>query len=207
MAAIDELATLRQRRAELQRQSHDTESRLTFASQVVEQARMALAETERRRLTGDATEADVQTATKRLAKAKTEAIGDATPERLQGARAAVRDLDAQIGRFATEHYAELRDAVNEEAMAASERVDRALTELQSAHRERELHSQAAHELLALVVARVRPGVVPPERGVVEAAVAAADAADLAGGSRPPVLPESFLPAQAEPLPDDSWTTA
>ena len=47
-----------------------------------------------------------------------------------------------------------------------------------------------------LVGRVTPGTLPVERPAVEAAVRSCEEAMLAGGSRPPLLPESYLPPEA-----------
>lgn len=195
MTAVDELASLRERRSELVKTIHDGERALTFADSGVEEARHALAQAERERLGGSDPEA-VTKAERRLAAAKKAASTDVTREKLTGARAALRDADAEIGRFAAEHYAELRDAVNAEAVAVGARVDAALVELATAHRERELLAARAAEVFTLV-GRVRPGAISPTRPDIDRLARDAEAATMRGPEVPPLLPESFLPAEAE----------
>jgi hypothetical protein len=86
---------------------------------------------------------------RRLAAAKKAASTDVTRRKLTGARAALRDADAEIGRFAAKHYAELRDALNAEAVAVAARVDAALVELATADRERALLAARAAEVFTL----------------------------------------------------------
>ena len=195
MTAVDELARLRQRRGELVKTIHDGERAMTFADSGVEQARQALAQAERQRLGGGDPEA-VTKAERRLAAAKKAASTDVSAEKLTGARAALRDADGEISRFAAEHYAELRDAVNAEAVAVCARVDAALVALATAHRERELLAARAAEVF-LLVGHVRPGTISPTRPDVAKLARDAEAATMRGPEVPPLLPESFLPAEAE----------
>jgi hypothetical protein len=116
-----------------------------------------------------------------------------TPEKLQGMRAGLRDADGAISAFVRDNYAELRDAANEEALAAARRVDDALAELEAAHAERAAVSQRQAGLLRLAVYRQRPGTIPSERPEVEQAAQGARRATMLGGSRPPLLPEHFAP--------------
>ena len=178
MSAVDELARLRQRRSELVKTIHDGESALTFADGGVEEARQALAQAERERLGGGDPEA-VTKAERRLAAARKAAATDTTREKLAGARAALRDADAEIGRFAAAHYADLRDAVNAEAVAVAARVDAALVELATAHRERALLAARAAEVFTLV-GRVHPRTIPLARADIERLARDAEAATMRG---------------------------
>jgi hypothetical protein len=111
----------------------------------------------------------VTKAGRRLAATTKAASTDVTREKLTGARAALRDADGEIGPFAAEHYAELRDAVNAEAgAAAAEWTPRSWT--------------------------WRPPIAsancwPLARD--------AEAATMREPEVAPALPESFLPAEAE----------
>lgn len=210
MTAVDELAALQERRAALREHVVDMERRMTFASADVERARQAIGEAERRRLRGDGSAEDVTKAEKNLAKAKQTALGDATREKVQGGKDALRDLDAQIGTFAGDNYPALRDAANEQAVAAAEHVDRALQELIAAFGAREHISQTSSELFALV-ARPDPNTIPRSSPSVERAVNAAAEALAEGGERPPVLPDSYLPPEAQqdhatiaPVEEEVW---
>jgi hypothetical protein len=77
MTAVDDLASLRQRRSELVKTIHDGERAMTFADSGVEEARQALAQAERQRLGGGDPEA-VTKAERRLAAAKKAASTDVT---------------------------------------------------------------------------------------------------------------------------------
>jgi hypothetical protein len=194
MSAPDELASLRARRDELQKEVHDLDGALTFANVDVEHARAALAEAERKRLGGNATAQDVSAAEKRLAAAKKAATADVSVERLQGARSALRDHDNLISAYAREHYDELRAAHDEQAIAAGEAIDDALQALIAAFEHRQRVEGAAADLWRLV-APPRRGLTPPSRA--QQAVTAAETSLMAGNDPPPVLPPSYLPDRAE----------
>jgi hypothetical protein len=86
--------------------------------------------------------------------------------------------------------------VNAEAVAVGARVDAALVELATAHRERELLAARAAEVFMLV-GHVRPRTISPTRPDVAKLARDAEAATMRGPEVPPLLPESFLPAEAE----------
>ena len=83
-------------------------------------------------------------------------------------------------------------------------MDAALETLIAAHQQRE---QVAERRVGLwnLVAHPRQGLT--RSSGVEQAVRAAEAALMRGPEPPPVLPESFVPPEAEPIPDleaSSW---
>ena len=170
------------------------EGRLRYASDDVQRAREAVVAAERAAAAGGPPEGVVK-AERALAKARQAQLDDSSPERLQGKRAALRDLDTTIAGFAAENYPALRDAGNETARATAQRVDAALAELEAAflHRQQVEATQLATFSL---VGRVTPSTLAVERPPVEAAVRSCGDAVLAGGSRPPLLPESYLPPEA-----------
>jgi hypothetical protein len=194
VSAIDELERLRGQRADLLQEIQAMEARLRYASDEVQQAKVAVVAAERAAAAGSPQEA-VSKAEKQLARARQASLEDASPERLQGRRAALRDLDTVIASFAAENYPALRDAGNETAQASAQRVDAALAELQAAFLHRQAVEQSQITTFSLV-GRVTPSTLPVERPAVEAAVRSCGEAVLAGGSRPPLLPESYLPPEA-----------
>jgi hypothetical protein len=210
MSALDELAEHQRRRDELQRDIRDAEVKTQFASSDLLQASAALAEAERRRIGGDATAQDVAKAEKRLAEARRAQAIDVSTERLQGMRAAVRDLDAAIGRFAQENYSALRNEHTEQAVAAAQAIDRAVAGLVQAFAHRQAVDAAGLALWSLV-ARPVPRLTA-ESGAQRIAAEAAALLD-AGPDAPPVLPADFRPEQVveeQPLieamsnTDDGW---
>jgi hypothetical protein len=194
MSALDQLAELRARRDELGKVIRDCETSSRFASGDVERARETLVRAERERLAGGSAEAVVR-AERALTKAR-QAANQPWPEKIAGTRAALRDAEVRLARFASENYAPLRDAFNEEAVAAAARVDAALTELVEAHRERELLAGRAAEVFMLV-GRVTPSTIPRTRTDIEKLARQAEAAIMAGTETAPRLPPSFTPPQAE----------
>jgi hypothetical protein len=202
MSAVQDLAALRQRRAELQAAVHDIDRRLTFASDRELAARQQLTAAERQRLNGSGSAEAVTRAERALVKARQAATADASPEKLAGARAALRDLDGVIGAFAREHYAELRAEHEAQAVAVAAAVDAALAELVAAYGHRQRVDQEGSELWQLV-AQPRQRLTPESNA--QRAVVEAEAALAAGPDPAPLLPPSFLPEQAELVEEGSVT--
>jgi hypothetical protein len=153
---------------------------------------------ERRRLSGDGTDADVAKAEKALVKAREVA---ATPwsQRAAGARAALRDADRAIGDHVAANYASLAAQANEQALAAAAIVDAALQGLIDAVTAREQVSRESTERW-VKVASPRQGLVAESRcGRV---IVEAEAVLGAGGEAPGLLPESHLPEGAEVVPPE-----
>ena len=161
MTAAAELAALRERRAEMQRTVHDIDRAMRFSNDAVEDARAALAQAERERLGGGDPGA-VASAERALTEARTAATDDTSRERLQGARAALQDLDGEITRFASRNYRELRDEHAQRATEAAAAIDRALSALLSAYEQRQRVETQAADLWRLVAAP-RANLTPASR--------------------------------------------
>src|SRR5204862_2470585 len=91
VSALDELDRLRAQRADLLQEVQAQEAGLRYASIGVQQAREAVVAAERAAAAGGPQEGVVK-AERALAKARQAQLEDASPERLQGKRAALRDL-------------------------------------------------------------------------------------------------------------------
>lgn len=116
---------------------------------------------ERRRLSGDGTDADVAKAEKALVKAREVA---ATPwsQRAAGARAALRDADRAIGEHVAANYGSPAAQANEQALGAAAVVDAALQGLIDAVDARDRVAQQAAEVW-VKVAPPRQRLVPESR--------------------------------------------
>jgi hypothetical protein len=180
--AAHELTRLVERRAALAEQARDIDRRLTFASDDVGRASATLEAVERRRFGGEDVSAEARKAETALAKARAEAV-EPWAQRGAGARAALKDADAEIRRFVGENYDSLAGEVEQDARDAAERVDAALGELVAAYREREAIVGRFNVLIG-AVGRVEPGMVPFSR--CEPVVRAAERVLEAGGEVPPI---------------------
>lgn len=170
--------------------------------QAVEQSREAsaqLAEVER----SGASAARRHAAEEKLGEAKQRA-GEPWAERVEGAKAALRDADARVRAFVEANLGELIDGIEERGEAAASRVNSAAAELLSAVAEwRAVES----ELSATIVPVHQPGVgdVSRPQPETEAAARAVAALVAAGGERGPALerrnaPWDALLAGVEPEP-------
>jgi chromosome segregation ATPase len=171
-------AELVRRRAGAGKRVEQLEAEQRAAAQARQQARAALVEAER---TG-ARPAERAKAEKALvdAELKPGIIG----AKIEGARAAVLDVDRERAAFAGEHLAELIAPLEEQGQLVKAKIDAACEAIVTGHAERE---QIAGQMSALasMVGRVQPGDIT--RSKVEQL--ARQAADLlrADGEEPPRL--------------------
>jgi hypothetical protein len=106
------------------------------------------------------------------------------PERIEGARRTVRDLDDERQAYVGQHLAELVAVLEEEGRAAADDLDAAAKAVVAAFGERQRVDQAISQLAAMV-GRPRPGDVARSHG--DAVVREANALLDAGGEVPPRL--------------------
>jgi hypothetical protein len=194
MTAVEELEQLQARRATLAAEIADVESRATFMSREVTEARANLVQAERLRTSGQGSAQAVAAAQKKLADVSSKAATDTTPEKLLGMRAALSDLTRELSGFAEAHWAELRDERNQRAEQAAARVDQACRELVTAVMERETVAAQSAQVFGLV-GRTTPTTVPTT--LADAVVREANVLLDRGGERPPVLPESYTPVMVQ----------
>jgi hypothetical protein len=122
------------------------------------------------------------------------------PERIEGARAGLRDAQAALQAYTAEHLDELVQDKERDGEVATSSLNAAAETVVAAYRERE---RIASELSLLVstVARVQPGDISFSRG--EALARAAAELLESGGEAPPVLrrdprePRLGAPAEEE----------
>jgi hypothetical protein len=157
----------------------EVESEQRAASEAREAARAALIEFERKG--GRPAERA------KLERALTEAeahVSERWPERIEGARAAVRDAHQQVQHFTAGHLDKLVEGLERDGQVAASNVNAAAAALVEAFHEREA---IAGQIATLVssVARVHPGDVAFTRA--EQAVRAASALIESGGEVAPVL--------------------
>jgi hypothetical protein len=105
-------------------------------------------------------------------------------ERVEGARRAVRDVQAEVQRYVGDNLTELVAALEADGEVAAGRVSEAAGQLVAAFEERERIAREIGQLAALT-GRVLPSDVSRSRA--EEVVRAAQALGLAGGERPPTL--------------------
>jgi len=145
-----QLNALLERRAELTERLRDAEAALTFASRDLLSAEAAVRQLEHRRARGD----DIPAAEEKRTMAALAAARAKRDEpwalRRDGARAALIELEHEIGRYVAEHYDALMDERAEEAHAAADRVNRAAEEVAAAIIAREGVAQTVTSLIAAV---------------------------------------------------------
>lgn len=169
-------------RAELASAARDAENAPHVAAQETQRASAELAALERRRHNGDdVPEAELKAAEKALATARAK-TGQPWTERAQGARAALRDADVEIGAYVRDNYDPLNGELSADAEAVKSRVDDALAEVVAAHAARE-HVASRANALASVIRPVRPGDVAWSK--VEGVTREAEAVLLGGGEAAP----------------------
>jgi chromosome segregation ATPase len=173
------MAELAERRSEAQARIDQLEAEQRAAGEARETARAALIEAERRG--GPAAErAKLE---KALAAAEVRAA-ERWPERIAGARAALRDVHEQLQHFSAEHLDELVAEKERDGEVAAARVTEHAEALLAAYHERE---RVAGEIATLVstVARLHPGDLAFSRA--EAAARACQDLVESGGEAPPQL--------------------
>jgi chromosome segregation ATPase len=194
-SAAEALAELAQRRAAAQAKVDHLEAEQRAASEAREAARAALIEFERKG-GRPAERAKLEHA---LADAEARA-SERWPERIEGARQAVRDAHQQVQHFTGKHLDELVKGLERDGEVAAASVNAAAAALVAAFQERE---RIAGEISTLVssVARIHPADVAYSRA--EQVVRAASELIDQGGEVAPVLrrdprqPRSGLLPEAE----------
>jgi chromosome segregation ATPase len=177
--ASEELAILDERRAEVGRRISELDQAERAAHQELRDARAVVVDLERRGGT-PAERAELEKAL-RAAEAR---ASEPWRQRIEGARAAARDADAERRRFIGEHLDELveeREAVGAECAA---QINEHLGGLIVAYH---AWNQVAQEIIGLAssVAALRPGDVSRTKS--EAVVREANALIMAGGEQGPRL--------------------
>jgi hypothetical protein len=143
-SAAEGLAKLTQRRASAQVKVDQLEAEQRAASTAQEAARVALIQAERE----GASSAQRAKLERALDEAEARA-GARWPEKIEGARQALRDSDQQVRRYATEHIAELVDGLERDGQIAAERVNATAEAFLHATRERARAEQNLVSTVAL----------------------------------------------------------
>jgi chromosome segregation ATPase len=116
------------------------------AGETLAQARERLSEFERR---GGGKQAERSRLEQALAEAKS-AVDEPWPERIEGARRAARDAQAEVQRFAGENLAELVAALEADGQLAADRINAAATEMLVGQQAWEQAAQQIGALLSLL---------------------------------------------------------
>jgi hypothetical protein len=163
---------------EIERNWRDANEQTAIASQ-------ALAEVERQGATAPRRKKAEET----LAAAK---LKQAEPwqERLDGARAAARDVDRQLREFTAANLGELVDTLEQEGQAVADRINAAAAELVSAHADWEAIAGRIGATISMVS---HPGPYDVSRSQAEQTVRAAVALINGGGENGPVLDRNAAP--------------
>jgi chromosome segregation ATPase len=147
------LAELTERRSAAQQRVDELERQQREAGAAREQARAALIELERR---GDGSAAERTKLEKGLSAAEQRA-SEPWPERIEGGRRGVRDVQAQLQTFTAEHLDELVQALEASGEAAAAQLNAAAEALVEAFTRREAIAREISALYSTTGARVRPG--------------------------------------------------
>jgi hypothetical protein len=195
-ALLDRGRALRERVDAIDREQREATERAATAS-------AALAQLERRALTGEDVGGQRKKLEAELAKAQA-AASEPWSERHSGGQAAVRDHEQQVVLYVGQHFAELYGELAEDAESAATRIDSACHELIAAFHERMIVEGRLLTLAAMVRA---PQLGDVARTRAEAVAAAASTLLQVGGEQAPLLrndprqPESVEPpAEVEPEP-------
>jgi hypothetical protein len=185
LSAGQTLAELEEARARASARVDELEAEQRRASEAVAQASGLLADLERRALGGET----VSAATRReaenaLARARVEAE-QPWPERLAGARAAVRDAHQQVHHFTAAHLDELVRNLERDGEVAAKNLTSAAEAVVAAFHVREAIAHEIGETCTSAGARLRPGDVT--RWKAEQLVAAASELLDGGGELAPRL--------------------
>jgi hypothetical protein len=192
------LAELDKRRTLVARRLDELDRSQREASQALQQARAAVVEAERKDAAPAARgklESALRTAEARAA--------EPWPQRLEGAKASLRDADKERREFIGEHLTELVEERERAGAECAARINDHLTGLAAAYSE---WNTIAQQITALAssVAPLRPGDVSYTR--VESLIREVEAVLLRGGEQGPVLrhdPRQPRHGQvAEQLPDE-----
>jgi hypothetical protein len=202
---VEELARLERRNAEARQRVEQLERDQRAAGQARQEARAALVEAERR----GAAPADRKKLEQTLADAEARA-SEPWPERIEGARAAARDLTGERRQLVAHNLLSLAEAVEADGGSAASAINEHCAGLIAAyHRRQELEQRLF--TLASTVRVTEPGDV--SRSKADQLAKAAMALLQAGGETPPVLRRDRYGLQAqtaEPVAGDGgveWVTA
>jgi chromosome segregation ATPase len=180
LTAPEALAELIQRRASAQAKLDQLEAERRAASEAREVARAALIKAEREDV-GSTQRAKLERA---LADAEARAA-ERWPERIEGARHAIRDAQQQVQAFTAEHLDKLVAEREAEGAAVAAKLTSAAEAVVAAYHEREQIALELGQLCVLAGGRVRPGDVTFSRA--GELTTAASALIMAGGEEPPRL--------------------
>jgi hypothetical protein len=179
MSAAEALARLSEKRDRAIGRVDELEGEARTAGQAAVEASAALAEAERRGVKA----AERRELEEALFAARVKA-SEPWPERIEGARAAVRDAEREVQKFRAAHLSELVEALEEDGRIAVATLNATAEAMVTAFIERE---RIAHEISVMAgsVGRIHPGDVSFTHA--EALVREARALVDAGGEAPPVL--------------------
>ena len=202
--ATTELRELQERGAAAASRISDLERAWRSANEEVAAASARLSQAER----AGASPSTIRKIEGELAAAKAKAA-EPWAERVEGARAAARDVERQVRTFVGANLDELVRALEADGQAAADQVNAAASALVSAHAEWEAVAAQIGKVIA-TVARPAPGDVSFSRADEVARAAAGLVA--AGGENGPVLdrtrdPWALLLGQAEPELEETETVA
>jgi hypothetical protein len=194
MDATDRLRELQDERDAASTRVGELEHEQRQAAGAVQEASQALAQAERVGV-NPAKRRELEDA---LVKARAKAA-EPWPERIDGARAAVRDADRALREHVAEHLEELVTALEQEGEAAARAVDEAAANLITARLERDRIARAIGSIITKVS---RPGPMDVSRSRADQLARDAAALAAAGGEDAPRLdrtrpPWSELLAQHE----------
>jgi chromosome segregation ATPase len=179
MSATDALAKLQEDRSRAASRASALERDWRTANEETAQASEALADVER-------TRGNINTrrsAEKRLRTAK-ERAAEPWAERIEGARAATRDIDRRVREHTAANLDELVTAIEAKGLAAAARLNAAAADLLAAAAAWE---SAAAELGSTLARVSRPGPLDVSRPQAEQATRAVAALIAAGGEEGPML--------------------
>jgi hypothetical protein len=185
METTAQLQQLQEQRTVAAARISDTERAWRNANQQAADASAALAEVERQG--GNISKR--RKAEETLAAAKQKAA-EPWQERLDGARAAARDVVRELREFAAENLGELVEALEQEGQATADRINAAAAELIAAHAEWEA---IAGRIGATITMVSHPGPYHVSRSTAEQTVRAAVALINDGGEQGPVLDRNAAP--------------
>jgi flagellar biosynthesis chaperone FliJ len=193
--APTQLAALVAQRDKAQRRIEQLEAERREAVQAREAARRRLVEFEQ----AGGRSADRAKLERALSDAEAKA-SERWPERLEGARAALREAGYAVSRFTHARLDELVEAKQRDGEIAVERLSECARAIVEAHAQRE---RVAQELSALVTSAgimIRPGDVSRSRA--EQLARAASELVMAGGEEPPRLTrDPRVPRAGAPMPE------
>jgi hypothetical protein len=180
-----QLEELHHRRSNAAARINEIERNWRQANEQVAFASQALAELERQGASAPRRHKAEET----LAAAK---LKQAEPwqERLDGARAAARDVDRQLREFTAENLAELVETLEQEGQAVADRINAAAAELVSAHADWEAIAGRIGATISMVS---HPGPYDVSRSTAEQTVRAAVALINDGGEQAPQLDRNAAP--------------